>query len=761
MMDYLKELNEVQREAVTCSDGPSLVIAGAGSGKTRVLTYRIAYLLDKGIKAEKILALTFTNKAAREMKERIIEMVGYQVARNLWMGTFHSIFSRILRANAEKLGYTSNFTIYDSADSKNLVKKILKDLNLSDQTYKPNEIFGRISSAKNNLITPQAYRNNAQIQQLDIKNNREQAGEIYQIYVNRCRKADAMDFDDLLLMTNILFRDMPEVLAHYQDRFSHILVDEYQDTNYAQYLIVKKLADKHKNVCVVGDDAQSIYSFRGALIENILNFRNDYKGYRLFKLEQNYRSTQTIVKAANSIISKNKDQIKKNVFSNQEVGERVQVIKALTDNEEGFKVANDILDTRNNYQVPFRDFAILYRTNAQSRIFEESLRKKNIPYKVFGSLSFYQRKEIKDVLAYLRFIVNPRDDEALKRIINFPARGIGNTTLDKIEKFAISSEKNLWEVIDQVDNFKLDINKGITTKLKNFAAMIRDFRESATDLNAFSVSEKVVNTVGILKEYNLNGPPENISKYENIQELLNSIREFTENAPDETSKSLTQYLENVALLSDQDKENNEDTDRVTVMTIHSSKGLEFGYVYIAGVEEELFPNKMTTASEKDLQEERRLFYVALTRAKKRATISFATQRYKWGNLTFTNPSRFIKDIDAEFIDFPAEAISEEEETLLVPQKTNHFGSRQVQPVSHNKQKLIRMSESINKKPQYNSEFDPPGKIQSGMQVLHARFGKGKVINLEGVMPDTKATVYFPGEGQKQLLLKFARLKIIQ
>ncbi|MFP4060676.1 MAG: ATP-dependent helicase, partial [Bacteroidales bacterium] len=362
---------------------------------------------------------------------------------------------------------------------------------------------------------------------------------------------------------------------------------------------------------------------------------------------------------------------------------------------------------------------------------------------------------------YLRFIVNPRDDEALKRIINFPARGIGNTTLDKIEKFAISSEKNLWEVIDQVDNFKLDINKGITTKLKNFAAMIRDFRESATDLNAFSVSEKVVNTVGILKEYNLNGPPENISKYENIQELLNSIREFTENAPDETSKSLTQYLENVALLSDQDKENNEDTDRVTVMTIHSSKGLEFGYVYIAGVEEELFPNKMTTASEKDLQEERRLFYVALTRAKKRATISFATQRYKWGNLTFTNPSRFIKDIDAEFIDFPAEAISEEEETLLVPQKTNHFGSRQVQPVSHNKQKLIRMSESINKKPQYNSEFDPPGKIQSGMQVLHARFGKGKVINLEGVMPDTKATVYFPGEGQKQLLLKFARLKIIQ
>lgn len=760
-MDYLKELNEVQREAVTCSDGPSLVIAGAGSGKTRVLTYRIAYLLDKGIKAEKILALTFTNKAAREMKERIIEMVGYQVARNLWMGTFHSIFSRILRANAEKLGYTSNFTIYDSADSKNLVKKILKDLNLSDQTYKPNEIFGRISSAKNNLITPQAYRNNAQIQQLDIKNNREQAGEIYQIYVNRCRKADAMDFDDLLLMTNILFRDMPEVLAHYQDRFSHILVDEYQDTNYAQYLIVKKLADKHKNVCVVGDDAQSIYSFRGALIENILNFRNDYKGYRLFKLEQNYRSTQTIVKAANSIISKNKDQIKKNVFSNQEVGERVQVIKALTDNEEGFKVANDILDTRNNYQVPFRDFAILYRTNAQSRIFEESLRKKNIPYKVFGSLSFYQRKEIKDVLAYLRFIVNPRDDEALKRIINFPARGIGNTTLDKIEKFAISSEKNLWEVIDQVDNFKLDINKGITTKLKNFAAMIRDFRESATDLNAFSVSEKVVNTVGILKEYNLNGPPENISKYENIQELLNSIREFTENAPDETSKSLTQYLENVALLSDQDKENNEDTDRVTVMTIHSSKGLEFGYVYIAGVEEELFPNKMTTASEKDLQEERRLFYVALTRAKKRATISFATQRYKWGNLTFTNPSRFIKDIDAEFIDFPAEAISEEEETLLVPQKTNHFGSRQVQPVSHNKQKLIRMSESINKKPQYNSEFDPPGKIQSGMQVLHARFGKGKVINLEGVMPDTKATVYFPGEGQKQLLLKFARLKIIQ
>ena len=761
-MEYLKELNDVQREAVTCSEGPSLVIAGAGSGKTRVLTYRIAHLLDKGVKAEKILALTFTNKAAREMKERIVEMVGYQVARNLWMGTFHSIFSRILRANAEKLGYTSNFTIYDSADSKNLVKKILKDLNLSDQIYKPNEVFGRISSAKNNLITPQAYRNNSQIQQVDMQHNRERIGEVYQIYVNRCRKADAMDFDDLLLMTNILFRDLPDVLAHYQERFSHIMVDEYQDTNYAQYLIVKKLADKHKNVCVVGDDAQSIYSFRGALIENILNFRNDYKGYRLFKLEQNYRSTQTIVNAANSIIAKNRDQIQKKVFSKLEEGEKIQVIKAITDNEEGFRIANDILDTHHGKQVPYRDFAILYRTNAQSRIFEEALRKKNIPYRVFGSLSFYQRKEIKDVLAYLRLIINPRDDEALKRIINFPARGIGDTTLDKIEKFAVPNEKNLWEIIENIDRFDLGINKGITAKLQNFATLISGFRESVEELNAYELAEKVISATGILKEFNPSGPPENISKYENIQELLNSIREFTENENNGDGKGLSSYLENIALLTDQDNENSEDTDKVTVMTIHSSKGLEFGYVYIAGVEEDLFPNKMTASSEKELQEERRLFYVALTRAKKRATLSFATQRYKWGNLTFTTPSRFIKDINDEFVDFPDEediqaSGSTEIELPGFKGENTHASRIPAKPA-----RLVKMSETGRKEPvKTDFEFDPPEKIQSGMEVVHARFGKGKVLNLEGPMPETRATVYFPGEGQKQLLLKFARLKIIK
>ncbi|MBN2521190.1 MAG: UvrD-helicase domain-containing protein [Bacteroidales bacterium] len=787
MVDFLQDLNEVQQKAVVDYTGPSLVIAGAGAGKTRVLTYRVAYLLYKGISANKILALTFTNKAAKEMKDRISSLVGADLAKYLWMGTFHSIFAKILRFESDKLGYPSNYTIYDTIDTKNLLKKIIKDLNLDDKVYRIGEIQRRISGAKNNLITPQAYKSNSSIIDRDRANRKPRLAEIYQIYASRCYKAGAMDFDDLLLNINILFRDFPEVLEKYKERFDYILVDEYQDTNYAQYVIVKKLAEDHKNICVVGDDAQSIYSFRGAKIENILNFKNDYRNYKLFKLEQNYRSTKNIVNAANSVIEKNKDQIHKKVWSNKEIGDKIKVIKALTDNEEGYIVSNAIVDIHLRDHDDFKDFAILYRTNAQSRIFEESLRKKNIPYKVYGSISFYQRKEIKDLLAYFRLVINDKDDEALRRIINYPVRGIGNTTLDKLEYHANQHNVSIWKIMTDPEKYNIKLQSRTINSLLKFIELIIGFKKQITNQDAYDIAFNIASSTGILKELHEERTPESLSRYENIQELLNGIKEFSLNFLEENGKKaiLTDYIENVALLTDADNEKPEDFNKVTIMTIHSAKGLEFKNVFIAGAEEDLFPSPMSLGNPNDLEEERRLFYVALTRAKHRAFISFAESRYKWGNLNNCSPSRFIKEIDTQYVDLPKELLEEIEfsengkiptflyngNTLMrnsntgISQKDNYY----------NKKKLIKYSEAqknsstiknfnLNLRSSNNLQNfvpDDPEKIQVGMQIEHPRFGKGKVLSLEGKSPNLKAAIFFQNFGQKQLLLKFAKLKIIK
>ncbi|MFC2132833.1 ATP-dependent helicase, partial [Bacteroidota bacterium] len=651
MSKISKNLNTVQLEAVKDYSGPSLIIAGAGSGKTRVLTYRIAYLLEKGIDPNSILALTFTNKAAREMKERIFSFISDSDANKIWIGTFHSMFSRILRTEAKSLGYTSSFTIYDSIDSKNLIKSIIRELKLDDNIYKPGNIAQRISLAKNNLISAQAYNNNSELISSDQSTNKERTGEIYKIYSSRCFRAGAMDFDDLLLNTNILFRDFPEILAKYQDKFRYILVDEYQDTNFSQYLIIKKLSGKYKNICVVGDDAQSIYSFRGAKIENILNFKNDYPEYKLFKLEQNYRSTQNIVNAANSLIKKNKNRISKNVWSDNENGEKVKIIKTLTDHEEGFIVSNSIFENHQNKQLSYKNFAILYRTNAQSRIFEESLRKQNIPYRVYGSISFYQRKEIKDMISYFRLCVNPNDEEAILRIINYPARGIGKTTIDKIRKCAQENNKNLWGIITGLDKLDAGLNKGTVDKLKGFSLLLNDFSSKIETKDASSLALYIAEKTNILKDLLSDSSPENFSKSENISELLNGIREFTDNHETEDKFiGLDRYIENVSLLTSMDEKNNNEIDKVSIMTIHSAKGLEFDHVYIVGLEEDLFPSQLSSSSQKELEEERRLFYVAITRAKKLAVITYTQSRYKWGKPINCIPSRFIREIDESFID---------------------------------------------------------------------------------------------------------------
>ena len=650
-MNFLNELNESQRAAVEYTQGPALVIAGAGSGKTRVLTYRIAQLLSQGVPAYKILALTFTNKAAREMQKRIAELVGTEIAANLWMGTFHSIFSKILRFEAEKLGYTSSFTIYDTQDSKNLIKAIVKDMKLDDKVYKPNVILGRISMAKNNLIVAQSYAQNSRILSEDTAGKRPLIGEIYKQYQQRCKQSDTMDFDDLLLQTNILFRDHPEVLAKYQEKFNYILVDEYQDTNYSQYLIVKKLSDIHRNICVVGDDAQSIYSFRGARIENILNFKNDYPDYKLFKLEQNYRSTTTIVDAANSVISKNREQIPKKTFSENEEGEKIIVMRALSDKEEGFQVTNEIFKLANYEQQEYSDFAILYRTNAQSRILEEALRKRNIPYKIYGGQSFYQRKEIKDLLAYFRVAVNQNDEEALKRIINYPRRGIGDSTVEKLREIALKYQVSIWTVLCNLNKVADTFNSGTLAKLSKFAAMIDRFREQIPNENAYDIAYVIARTSGIVDDLSADETPEGVSRKENIQELLNGIKDFSETAYKEgKDDKLPAFLEGVALLTDQDGEKEGDQNKVTLMTIHSSKGLEFSNVFLAGMEEELFPAQQCVASPSALEEERRLFYVALTRAEKRVFLSYATTRYKNGQVVSSRPSRFIAEIDQEYLD---------------------------------------------------------------------------------------------------------------
>ncbi len=777
-LNYLENLNKAQREAVISTEGPALIIAGAGSGKTRVLTYRIAHLLKQGVKPSTILALTFTNKAAREMKERIAEVAGEKISRYLWMGTFHSIFSRILRAEHEIIGFPSNFTILDASDSKNLIKSIIKSLQLDDKTYKPGSVASRISMAKNNLITPDYYAQNTEIRQTDKSMRMPYISEIYKEYVKRCRLSGTMDFDDLLQKTNLLFRDYPEVLDKYRQRFNYILVDEYQDTNFSQYLIIKKLAAVHQNLCVVGDDAQSIYSFRGARIENILSFQSDYPDHKIFKLEQNYRSTQMIVNAANSIIARNKRQIPKTVFSEKEPGKTIKVISALTDNEEGFLVAQEIAETqlRNHYKN--QDYAILYRTNAQSRIFEEALRKRNIPYKIYGGLSFYQRKEIKDLLAYFRLVVNPWDNEALKRIINYPARGIGQVTISKLETAAVNAETSIWKIIGSLpgENFA-NLNKGTVAKVLNFKELILEFSRIATEFDAWEASRTIAKKTGILKELYNDKSPEGLSRHENIQELLNGIQEFSLNALEEGRPAkLESYLEDVALLTDQDNEKDEDRDKVTLMTVHSAKGLEFKNVFVVGLEKNLFPSAHAeeNGSPEAIEEERRLFYVALTRAMENAWFSYANQRYRWGSLEFCSPSRFLKEIDEKYLE-PAESLTfgasgrqnEGQDAIYNRFQTRPQFKTDRQLYSPGK-RLGRESESVGKtarKAESSAdsvpfEGDDAEKIVQGMKVEHQRFGVGKVLKVEGVAPNKKAIVFFHNSGQKQLLLRFARLKII-
>jgi len=758
--DFIEELNEAQKEAVLCVDGPSLIIAGAGSGKTKVLTYRIANLLNKGIYANNILALTFTNKAAREMKERIYKIVGKDTAQNLWMGTFHSIFSKILRREAEKLGYTSNYTIYDTDDSKSLIRSIIRELELDKDVYKPNEIQKRISVAKNNLVTAKKYVNNPAFYERDKKARKPLISEIFTQYEQKCKSANAMDFDDLLVNTNVLFYNHADILLKYQNFFKYILVDEYQDTNFAQYLILQKLAALNKNIGVVGDDSQSIYSFRGARIENILNFKNDYPDYELFKLEQNYRSTKTILNAANSIIEKNEEQIQKKIWSDNEVGDKVKIAKAATDGEEGYIIANTIIDNNQDNNYKYSDFAILYRTNAQSRVFEEALRKRSIPYKIYGGLSFYRRKEIKDLLGYLRLTINNNDDEAFKRIINYPARGIGKTTVDKITNTANENNTSLWNIILNIENNTIGLNSGVVEKLSKFKNFIIDLIQKSITLNAYDMTLFVAKSTGILQSYYNEKTTESLSKYENIQELLNSIKDFCDNKLEEEGIELAtidMYLENVALITDQDTDKPEDKNKVSLMTIHAAKGLEFKHINIVGLEEDLFPSPMSLFSKSDIEEERRLFYVAITRAEKKLMISYSNSRYKWGKLNFVKPSRFIEEIDESYIELPDEL-----------QKIKHASTYKSTYVTHGKTTFYKKSKSINKQKiqltnNLEEEFVPDNlnEIQVGMQVEHQKFGFGKIINIEGSFPNTKATVFFKNVGQKKLLLKFAKLKIIR
>lgn len=754
MQDYLSGLNDAQREAVINTEGPCMVIAGAGSGKTRVLTFRIAHLIKNGVDPFNILALTFTNKAAKEMKERIAHILGGNEAKNIWMGTFHSVFARILRAEAEKIGYTSNFTIYDTQDTKNLLKTIVKEFGLDDKLYKPGIVYNRISSAKNNLITAESYLQNASIMGDDRSTGRPRMGEIYLAYQQRCFRAGAMDFDDLLFKTNVLFRDHADVLYKYQHRFQYLLVDEYQDTNYSQYLIVKKLAALNENIAVVGDDAQSIYAFRGANIQNILNFRKDYPDYKLYKLEQNYRSTNNIVQAANSIIKNNKDQIKKDVWTANDEGTKIKVIKTLSDNEEGRAIAHDIFETKQNNNARNLDFAILYRTNAQSRSFEEALRRLNIPYKIYGGLSFYQRKEIKDLLSYFRLIANHQDEEAFKRIINYPKRGIGDTSIDKLVIAANNNQTSIWEVAMYPQKYQLDINAGAIKKIHEFVTMINSFSVRLDKTSAYDLAKEIASVSGLLKTLYDDKTPEGVSRYENIQELLNGIKEFTDkNQTDENIVTLSDFLIDVALLTDADNDKPEDKDKIVLMTIHSAKGLEFPYVYVVGMEENLFPSQLSLNSRSELEEERRLFYVAITRAEKKLSLSYATTRYRWGNLTGCEPSRFIEEIDPQYLDAPSF------ETPTFNNKNfNDSGVLQMKFTASptpKPQNLTKVSSSGEGKGSDNQSFTV------GIKVEHEKFGKGKIINIEGQFPNRKATVFFPNVGQKQLLLKFAKLNIIE
>ena len=787
-INYIKELNESQCAAVTYNDGPSLVIAGAGSGKTRVLTYKIAYLLENGYNPWNILALTFTNKAAREMKERIARQVGAERARYLWMGTFHSIFSRILRAEAQYIGFTSQFTIYDTADSKSLLRSIIKEMGLDEKTYKPGTVQARISNAKNHLVTPTGYAANKEAYEGDMAVKMPAIRDIYTRYWERCRQAGAMDFDDLLVYTYILFRDYPEILARYQDQFRYILVDEYQDTNYAQHSIVLQLTKENQHVCVVGDDAQSIYSFRGADIDNILYFTKTYPNTKVFKLEQNYRSTQTIVCAANSLIEKNERQIRKAVFSEKEKGEAIGVFQAYSDVEEGDIVANKVAELRREYHYGYADFAILYRTNAQSRIFEEALRKRSMPYKIYGGLSFYQRKEIKDVIAYFRLVVNPNDEEAFKRIINYPARGIGDTTVGKIISAATDHGVSLWSTLCEPLTYGLNINKGTHTKLQGFRALIEGFITGQADKNAYEIGVDIIRQSGIMNDVCQDTSPENLSRKENIEELVNGMNDFCALRQEEGNPniSLTDFLSEIALLTDQDSDKADDGEKITLMTVHSAKGLEFKNVFVVGLEENLFPSGMVGDSPRALEEERRLFYVAITRAEEHCYLSFAKTRFRYGKMEFGSPSRFLRDIDIHYLKMPHEAgISRSVDEgagrfrreieggfthSASPSRTTPFGSASSERKERPKAQIIAPSVPRNLKKvstvSSGSQAMSSGPVsvaglQAGQRIEHERFGLGEVMKVEGTGDNAKATIHFKNAGEKQLLLRLARFKVIE
>ncbi len=753
-MDYLEGLNPEQKAAVQQINGPVMIIAGAGSGKTRVITYRVAHLIRSGVDSFNILVLTFTNKAAREMRERITHLVGPE-AKNIWMGTFHSVFAKLLRVEADKIGYPNNFTIYDTDDSKSVLRAILKEMNLDDKLYSVNFVLNRISAAKNNLVSWMEYQKNDQIQADDISSSRPLMGTIYQNYAQRCYRAGAMDFDDLLFKTNELLKTYPEVLNKYQHKFKYLMVDEYQDTNFSQYLIVKKLAAVNENICVVGDDAQSIYAFRGANIQNILNFEKDYPDLKVFKLEQNYRSTQNIVNVANSIIANNKEQLKKNVFSEKESGDKIKVMRAFSDNEEGKLVAEAIMHDCTTKGLKWHDFAILYRTNAQSRSMEEALRKMGTPYKIYGGLSFYQRKEIKDLIAYFRLTFNPNDEEALKRVINYPKRGIGDTSVDNIIVSADQHGITPWEII--INSAKY-LNRA-PASLPAFATMIQSFQVLTKTQTAYEAALHIAQHSGLLKDLYEDKSVEGLNRYENIQELLNGIKEFSERE-DLEAKGLDIFMQDIALLTNDDNDKNKDADTVSLMTIHSSKGLEFSQVHVVGLEENLFPSQMALNSRTDLEEERRLFYVAITRAENKLTLSYSTSRFKFGTLINCEPSRFLDEIDAQYLelDFTAKPVNSGK--LSFDDERNAWGKRED---TFSKPKAPVKTTSILAKAHVPSPGFKPSdtsNLQVGMDVEHERFGFGKVISLEGNKPDIKATIFFKEIGQKQLLLKFAKLSLI-
>lgn len=817
MSSYLHELNDSQRDAVLCKDGPVMIVAGAGSGKTRVLTYRIAHLLQNGVDSFNILALTFTNKAAREMKERITHIVGNGEARNLWMGTFHSVFARILRYEHDRLNYPNNFTIYDTDDSKNLIKDILKQMRLDDKVYKPSSMLARISQMKTMLLSFEDYQHNSTYTEHDRLAGRPQFADLFATYCKRCFKAGAMDFDDILYNTSILLRDFPDVLYKYQNKFKYILVDEYQDTNFAQYVIIKQLAARFENICVVGDDAQSIYAFRGANIQNILNFKSDYPDTKTFKLEQNYRSTKNIVNAANTVIAKNKNQIQKVVWTDNHDGDKIKVVRALTDNDEGMKVAQMIFENMMQFQMRPKEFAILYRTNAQSRAMEEALRKRNIPYRIYGGLSFYQRKEIKDLLAYFRLTINNHDEEALKRVINYPTRGIGNTTVEKILVAANDHNISMFTVMDNLNEFPLELNSGTREKIRDFVTMIKSFSAMLPITNAYDLGNHIATSTRILKELYNDKSPEGVSRYENIEELLGALKEFSAppDLPEEEERfraidlpelsignddlaaepqtanrkpqTLDSFMADIALLTDADaKEEPENRDHVSLMTIHQAKGLEFPHVFIVGLEENLFPNSFNINSREDMEEERRLFYVALTRAQKKAALTFAATRFHRGSVHNTEPSRFIEEIDPKYLEFSHSQKNDWEE------ERNKWNVREGMDISYEepvfkksgfKPQVPSLKSQVSNQTSQNLKQETRNKklinaqvakhkpttasqehlkdLQVGMVVSHERFGNGKVVNMEGSYPNSKATVEFEEAGQKQLLLKFARLQIVK